>query len=387
MEFSEQNDGGVPPVPPIVPRIGEVSIGSEDEITQTGGKVEEINTDAIGVDPTLVVEDHSDEVSDAQPAEAAAADATAGEPAVDVPADQPAATGAEAARAVPDLSEAGLEVVAPHEGQEGPLVAKLTEPIESNGVVDAHGDFEDVGTEEVRERVAGAAEALIKAVKPDADMDDVYVSCFGEGYNPEDIDSADEHKLSVPSAVPKGGFRDSMDLDDDFKGDDSNTKNLLSREMQGLRDERADIGRSLLIDEEAQHEGFSILTADERAAALRRTEEIGQEIDALKRRQEEEPNIPVYYATPFKALRNNDVGEDNPLGYVGDLPEPGDPPTRAYLAFYDGDAIREAGITVTEKSDEQLRIHGTGRDIMPHCLAVMEVTFTGTEPPDEPEEW
>jgi hypothetical protein len=361
--------------------LPEVPVGNEGMDMGAGHEVTagDVSTEGIGIDDGLV---HGDEAEYATATEAYDDQA----PAADAPAglfESPDAPEADDTTAASDHAETDAA-----SGEwEPPIVVPLAEPIESNGAADAHSEFDLVGTEETRERVVEAATELVRSVRPDIDLDDVVVSCFGEGFDPTSIESADEHKLGVPSSVPEGGFIDGMDRGDDFGGDDSNTHNLLQRDMQLLRNERGELGRSIIADDEMRASGRGgVLAPGEREEALRRTEEINGEIAGLKERLRTEPNLPVYYTTPFSGLSNED-GEDNPLGYAGDMPEPGDPPTKAYLAFYDRPGLEAAGIEITEKSDEQLRMAGHGRDIMPHCLGILEVSFVGTERADEPEEY
>ncbi len=217
---------------------------------------------------------------------------------------------------------------------EAPLEASLFPSVSANGATDAHSEFDVVGTLEVRERVARAAADLLRNARPDMDVEDVFISCFSEPYDDEALAAADAYKVSRPSSVPEGGFVEIGEYTD-FKGDDSNEANLIGRAIQHLRGQRALVGKEMnLLYERGE------LTEAARAAGMAQTKAINAQIAEMQRLKAD-ATTPVYYATPFSGLLEDD-GEDNPLGYAGALP------ATTHLAFYDGAALRAAGIRVTE---------------------------------------
>jgi hypothetical protein len=256
--------------------------------------------------------------------------------------------------------------------REIPVEVTLFPPIPTHGAVDAHSDFELVGTPEVRERVAAAAEELMQVAAPERGLGDICVSCFSEPYGPDALAAADAYKLSVRSKAAGAGqaptylFAAYGDYESSyttlFAGDDSNAWNVTERDIQGLRRELVEIG-----DRMAEIDSKGILTASHSADAAEQIARINRQIAELQTIKAKS-NVPVYFATPFEGLCN-DMGEDNPLAYAGELPG------AAHLAFYDRAALDEVGIQITEKTDAQLRIYGHGQEIMNHCVAIMHVPF------------
>jgi hypothetical protein len=237
------------------------------------------------------------------------------------------------------------------------------EPVSSpEEAMSAYEDFEDVFTADVRERMAEAALAAAREVVPDISEEDILVSGFETVPTEEGMAEADQRKLDVQSAVPPGGFADGLSEDNDwhrtYGGDDSNLWNVTERGIQELRDEKGAIGRSLA-DADARGELTDALRADgaERLAALN---------NQIAERQVDQAShdVPVYYATRLDGLRV-DSAEDNPLAYVGDLPGTG------HIALYDRRALVAAGVPISEKSPEQIRIATNGATLMRHCLAIV----------------
>jgi hypothetical protein len=269
-------------------------------------------------------------------------------------------------------TEAGTEVAeaAELEEEHGPPMVDLTPAIPTNGQEDAYEEFDDIMTRDVRDRVAQAAEDLLREVAPDLDHEDVLVSCFGDEYDPDAMRQTDAHKLGVTSRVPLGGFLDAPTPGEarGYRGDDVNLGNVAERDIQELRDERGKIGQrmNLLLAEEGS------IPESVRQAAKAEVDAINAQIQALQDARPAVPDLPVYYATPLDGLRQS-VAEDNPLGYAGTLPG------KAYLAFYDGAAMRADGVMITEKTTEQLRIAATGVTLMQYCRAVLRVSFEDRE--------
>jgi hypothetical protein len=245
-----------------------------------------------------------------------------------------------------------------------PIEMTLDPPIQTNGLEDTYEDFDDIITEEVRERVAAAGRALLHVAAPELDLNDVLISCFGQEYGADAMDGADMFKLGVASHVPLGGFLDAEEHHD-FGGDDSNEANIIERQIQLLRDSRAGIGLDI---NRLMRTGR--LNESERLEAAQRVAEINAQIEALNA-DKAKAVLPVYFATPFDGLLQS-VAEDNPLAYAGEVPG------EAYLAFYNGAAMRAAGLKLTNKTDEQIRIAARGAEIMRHCVAVMKVVFVDT---------
>lgn len=176
------------------------------------------------------------------------------------------------------------------------------------------------------------------------------------------MDQADAHKMAVQSAVPPGGF---VDMDEEhrrFDGDDSNMSNIIERDIQAVRDQKRNMAREL----ERLH-GDGLLSNERRAADAARIRELDAQIRQLQATQAEQQS-PVYFLTPFSGLRNS-LAEDNPLAYAGELPG------TAHVALYSEASIREAGLPVTLKTDEQIRVAALGNQLMQHCVAVIRLDF------------
>lgn len=207
MEFDEHRDGSqyIPPAAADLNNIP-ITIGSEVEpMTDRHAAEDTISTDSIGVDPELddiaSEGELDDEVGTSLVGEAAGATATAAEVIAETEPttadDRPDA--AEVAADFPDLADAGLEVVT-HPGEnEGPAVAKLVEPIESNGALQTHSDLDVVDTEAVSGREADAVEAQVKAVNPN--MDDVLPDDAIQAHNPS-LHTAEVSELGVVLEQP-----------------------------------------------------------------------------------------------------------------------------------------------------------------------------------------
>ncbi len=266
--------------------------------------------------------------------------------------------------------------------------APLTEiHISTNGFNDAFTDFDNIFTDDVLNHVYRTASGLIRLAAPGVDLDTVFASGFKKGFDPADTPGSmarcDEFKINVPSSVKDGGVRllasseigdpyfgSAGDYDEDdpyYGGDDSNTVNIHRRLVDGLyRDKRALAGLNADYQSAPEIFGYPDLpNREECAAELRRLNEEIARMEAM-----DVPMQPVYFATLLHNLLEP-VNEDNPVAYSGDVPGV------AYLALYDGAALRQdPDLTVTNKDILQIRIAGSGAAVMRHALGVMRLIFT-----------
>jgi len=239
--------------------------------------------------------------------------------------------------------------------------------IDTNGCFDTYEEFDHIFTQEVREEVFTLAGQLaLDATGEPIPAEHLLVSGFDRDLTDDTLAETDAFKLSVPSSVPEGGFissgfDDESSLFHGFEGDDSNTANIVERDIQALRDEKGTIGRELATDPPAAR-------AAELLAELVR---LNQEISALKEAKTSTDNMPTYYASSLDKLLD-ERPEDNPLAYAKFEEDDSEPA----LAFYDRRSIEAAGIEITEKGPNQYRIKTTGAELMRHCVAIIDIEYT-----------
>ncbi|HSX16866.1 MAG TPA: hypothetical protein VLH86_02075 [Patescibacteria group bacterium] len=232
---------------------------------------------------------------------------------------------------------------------------------------DEYLDFEDAYSEEDRQAVYD----LVISLAVDADgnpipPEDILVSGFHGGVDPEDLAAIDDYKLSVASAVPEGGF--AYDHYEEFEGeygpsfggDDSNAANVVERDIQGLREQKLGVSRQL--------ERLGDTNAERRRELLEEITRLNQRIAELKA-VKAEAALPIYYAGQAEELLEEEP-EDNPLAYASFGDDAEQPPT---LAIYDRRALAAAGITIGEKGLRQFRIYAHGADLMRHCVALVRL--------------
>lgn len=233
------------------------------------------------------------------------------------------------------------------------------EPVDAGDDMDIYEKLDEVFPEEVRERIAAAALDAAVEVAPGITEDDILVSGFDVEPTAEGMAETDEYKLSIQSAVPTEGFIEELgdDAHRNYNSDDSNLINITER---GLREEKGSIVEDLLAAEQRGE-----LTDSMRAEAVERIKELNDQIAGIKVDRASQ-NVPVYYATPLDGLRSDDP-ENNPLAYTGDIPG------TAHVALYDRRSLEAAGVPISEKSPEQIRIAAFGSELMRHCLAVLRL--------------
>ncbi len=224
-------------------------------------------------------------------------------------------------------------------------------------------DFALLFSEEVR----GQLHVLVTRLATDSEVlpENVLVSCFSGPTDPEAMDKVDAKKLSVASQSRLDHNSDD-DLDDlDHGGDDSNTQNILARDEEArLRELQSKIN-NLVQDMSDLYDAGKLTEAAKR--------NFQQQISALKAQKaspavaDEVAQMPVYYATGIDGLTDDDP-EDNPLSYAPlDLARE----VLAVLVVYDRTKLEAAGIRIEEKSLEQQRLIGLGRNIMSACIGLV----------------
>lgn len=247
-----------------------------------------------------------------------------------------------------------------------PDITRESITIATNGCLDPYEEFEQIFTQGVREEVFALAGRLtLDATGEPIPAEHLLVSGFDRELTDETLAETDAFKLSVPSAVPEGGFI-SSGIDDEsslfhaFEGDDSNTANILERDIQELRDAKGAIGQELATDP----------PANRRAELIVELNRLNQQISALKEAKTSADNMPAYYASSVDKLLDEHP-EDNPLAYTKFEEEDSQPA----LAFYDRRSIEAAGIEITEKGPNQYRIKTTGAELMRHCVAIIDIDY------------
>lgn len=238
--------------------------------------------------------------------------------------------------------------------------------IDTNGCLDPYEEFEQIFTQEVREQVfALAGQLALGATGEPIPAEHLLVSGFDRELTDEILAETDAFKLSVPSSVPEGGFissgfDDGSSLFHGFEGDDSNTPNVVERDIQALRDEKGVIGQELATEPPAAR----------RAELIAELARLNQEISAQKEAKTSADIEPIYYASSLDKLLD-ERPEDNPLAYTKFEEDDSQPA----LAIYDRRSIAAAGIEVAEKGPNQYRIKTTGAELMRHCVALIDINY------------
>lgn len=209
--------------------------------------------------------------------------------------------------------------------------------------------------------------ALVTLLATDSGVprENVLVSCFSGPTDPDAMDKVDAKKLSVASQSRLDRNSDDDFGDLDHGGDDSNTQNISARDEEArLRELQSKIN-NLVQDMSDLYDAGKLTEAAKR--------NFQQQISALKAQKaspavaDEVVQMPVYYATGIEGLTYDDP-EDNPLSYA---PLYLARKVLAVLAVYDRTKLAAAGIQIDEKSLEQQRLIGLGRNIMSACIGLV----------------
>lgn len=249
-----------------------------------------------------------------------------------------------------------------------PIEASLYPPITVRGFGGCYEDYAEMFPASIRARVATVAASLAMEAGIDQPAERLLLCGFSGDYDDVSMAGVDARKLAVHSSVPDGGGFEDEETFWGFDGDDSNLPNIVERQRQELRNEKARIGEEL---RQAFESGT--LTDSARLTAAAAINDLNQRISDLGQAKLAD-QLPVYYATPLSGLQSPDA-EDSPLAYLGD-PEPDSP---GVLAIFDQTSLQEAGIRIEEKSEAQTRIITTGAELMRHCVAIVHIHFTEPE--------
>lgn len=242
--------------------------------------------------------------------------------------------------------------------------------VDPGDCLDPYEEFDAIYPPQVRRNVYDLVLRL--ALDPHGEPippEHLLISGFEGDVGREELEATDRHKLSVKSAVPKGGFVPRSPglkgiSDYDFDGDDSNAANVIERDIQALRDSKLAIARDLAED---------TISATDRQTLLEELKTLSDRISKLMTAKADAV-LPVYYATAADELLGGDP-EHNPLAYAR-FDDEDDVPV---LAVYDRRSIIAAGLTVTRKDSTQIRILTTGADLMQHCVALIRLDIAVNE--------